>query len=83
MSEDRATFELDEPGFHGTLDIFGPPTDRRILVSGTRPDGNDTAVQKELPADRDQRLTELVERCLQGDAGAAAEVLAHVGVLDP
>lgn len=83
MTEERSTFELDEPGFHGTLDILGPPTGRRIVVSGTRPDGNDTAVQKELPADRDDRLSELVERCLRGDAGAAAEVLAHVGVLDP
>ena len=80
---DTYEFEVDEPGFRGTLHVTGSQGARHVTVSGTRPDSADTAVVKELPADRDERLAALVERCIQGDDRAAVQLLAHVGVLDP
>ena len=82
----EAEFELDEPGFRGTLQIGEEDGERRVLVSGTRPDGM-TAVVKDVPVDRDPRLAELVEQAVEGDGesavDAAVDVLAHVGVRDP
>jgi hypothetical protein len=78
-------FELDEPGFEGVLRLGESGEGRRVVLSGTRQDGVDTTtpIQKDIPADRDPRLAELVARALAGDAGAPVEILAHVGVLSP
>lgn len=76
-------FDLDEPGFRGELRIEERPDGRHVVLMGTRPDGSNTAVEKDVPADRDARLAELVQRCTAGDDAAAVDVLAHVGVLDP
>ena len=75
--------ELDEPGFRGTVRISGDAGARQVTVSGTRADAAESEVAKELPADRDPALSTLVERVVAGDRAAAAELLAHVGVLDP
>jgi hypothetical protein len=85
--EAEREFELHEPGFEGTLRIEDEHGERHVIVSGFRPDASHTAVQKDLPADRDPRLAELVELCVDGDddtaTEAAVEVLSHVGVRDP
>jgi hypothetical protein len=85
--EPERAFELHEPGFEGTLRIEDEHGERHVIVSGFRPDAKHTSVQKDLPADRDPRLAELVELCVDGDndtaVEAAVEVLAHVGVRDP
>jgi hypothetical protein len=80
---DAVEFELDEPGFQGTLRIEQHGGARHVVLSGIRPDGSESAIQKDVPADRDERLAELVERCVTGDASAAVEALSHLGVLDP
>lgn len=81
---DAQAFRLDEPGFEGLLWIGrGGDGGRRVVLSGIRPDEREAAIQKDIPADRDERLAELVQRCLDGDAVAPVDVLAHVGVLDP
>jgi hypothetical protein len=75
-------FELDEPGFRGTLRIAEADGGLHVYLLGERPiDGS--VIQKDVPADRDERLTELVIRCLQNDQRSAVDILSHVGVLDP
>lgn len=76
-------FDLDERGFRGELRIEDRSDGRHVVLMGTRPDGSDTIVEKDVPANRDERLADLVDRCLAGDTAAAVEVLGHVGVLDP
>jgi hypothetical protein len=76
-------FELDEPGFQGVLRIEEREGGRHVVLSGIRPDSSEAAIEKDLPADRDEGLARLAQRCVGGDAAAAVEVLAHVGVLDP
>jgi hypothetical protein len=88
MAADRDTtgdveFELDERGFQGTLRIEEHGGARHVVLSGVRPDGSESAIQKDVPADRDEHLAELVQRTLTGDAEAAVAVLGHLGVLDP
>jgi len=75
-------FTVDEPGFRGVLRVGRRFDGARVVLSGTRPDADDTAVEKDLPADRDPRLAALVERALAGDGRAPVEILAHVGVLN-
>jgi hypothetical protein len=79
---DPVEFELDEPGFQGVLRIEDHGGAHHVVLSGIRPDGSESAIQKDVPASRDEHLAELVERCLAGDADAAVAVLAHLGVLD-
>jgi hypothetical protein len=80
---DPVEFELDEPGFQGTVRIEVHGGARHVVLSGIRPDGSEAAIQKDVPANRDQQLAELVERCLAGDVEAAVAVVGHLGVLDP
>ena len=77
-----AELEVHEPGFEGQLEIEDHAGARTVRITGTRPQDG-AAVVKDVPADRDAELTELVERLLAGDHGVAARLLAHVGVLDP
>jgi hypothetical protein len=79
---DRMTVELHEPGFEGELSSEGGVGARTVRVTGTRPQDG-AAVVKDVPADRDPGLSELVERLLSGDDAAAPGLLAHLGVLDP
>ncbi|OMQ16805.1 hypothetical protein A7K94_0200040 [Modestobacter sp. VKM Ac-2676] len=78
----RARLELHEPGFDGELVIEEGRDGRHVRVSGIRPQDG-AAVVKDLPADRDPELAELVELVVGGDDAAAVRLLAHVGVLDP
>ncbi|MCW2698871.1 MAG: hypothetical protein JWQ45_406 [Blastococcus sp.] len=80
--DDRTTLEVRQPGFEGQLTIGGPGGARTVGVTGTRPQDG-AAVVKDVPADRDPELSELVRRVLSGEDGAAARLLAHIGVLDP
>ena len=78
-----SVFEVDERGFRGELLIAGSAGERRVRVEGVRPDENDTVVAKDVPSGRDPDLDALVERCVSGEPGGAAAVLAHLGILDP
>ena len=80
---DLQRFDLDEPGCRGEVRLEGPPGDRRVVLAGVRPQGDDTPISKEISAGRDERLRELVARCESGDATAATEIAGHLGVLDP
>jgi hypothetical protein len=40
-------------------------------------------VVKDVPADRDPELAQLVQRLQSGEDGVAARLLAHIGLLDP
>lgn len=79
--EDRRVFQVDGRGFDGELVIEGG-AGGHVRISGTREPG-EVAVAKDVPADRDPRLADLVSRCLDGDAAAPGALLAHLGVLDP
>ena len=79
---DRVTLELHERGFEGDLSIQGAEGARTVRVTGTRPQDG-AAVVKDVPADRDPELAELVGLVLAGDTTVAPRLLAHVGVLDP
>lgn len=79
--DDRRVFQVDERGFDGELVIEGG-AGGHVRINGTR-DPGETAVTKDVRADRDPRLAELVTRCLEGDAAGPAALLAHLGVLDP
>ncbi len=81
-NDDGTTLHLREAGFEGDLTIEGGTGARTVRITGTRPQDG-AAVVKDVPADRDPQLSELVERVLAGDEGAGAQLLAHVGVLDP
>ncbi len=83
VDDDGFELHLEEPGFQGTLAIVDRDGVRTVVASGIRPDGTGSNVGKEVPADRDARLTELVEACLRGDASAGPAILAHIGLLDP
>jgi hypothetical protein len=72
------TLEVREPGFEGRLTIEGGA----VRITGTRPQDG-AAVVKDVPADRDPELAQLVQRLLSGEDGVVARLLAHVGVLDP
>ncbi len=78
---ERTVFEICERGFDGELVIEGGAAGH-VHVSGTR-SKDETAVGKDVPADRDPKTHDLVGRCLAGDEGAAVDLLAHLGVLDP
>lgn len=81
-ADERAVYEVNERGFSGAVVIDGDAGARHVRISGTRgPD--EAAVAKDVPADRDPALDALVSRCLTGEAGAPAALLAHLGVLDP
>lgn len=80
---DPVEYELDERGFQGTLRIEERGGARHVVLSGIRTDGTEAAVQKDVPADRDAQLAELVQRVLAGDTEAAVATLGHLGVLDP
>ena len=81
-ADEGAVYEVDERGFSGTVVIEGDAGARHVRISGTRgPD--ESAVTKDVPADRDPGLEALVGRCLAGEDGAPAALLAHLGVLDP
>jgi hypothetical protein len=80
--DDSTTLDVHEPGFDGQLAIEGTEGARTVRVTGTRPQDG-AAVVKDVPAGRDPELAELVRRVLSGEDGAAARLLAHVGVLDP
>jgi hypothetical protein len=80
--ENRTSLELHEPGFDGDLVIEVRDGSRRVRLVGTRPQDG-TAVEKDLPSDRDPQLDELADSVVAGDDGAAVRLLAHVGVLDP
>ena len=79
----QVEYQLDEPGFEGVLRIEERPEGRHVVLSGIRPDETEAAIAKDVPANRDERLVELVERCVAGEVEAAVETLAHLGVLDP
>jgi hypothetical protein len=79
--QNPARLELHEPGFDGDLVIEVRDGSRRVRLLGTRQDG--TAVEKDLPSDRDPQLDELADLVVAGDDEAAVRLLAHVGVLDP
>ena len=81
-ADDRTTQEIHEPGFDGELSIEDRKGARTVRVTGTRPQDG-AAVVKDVPADRDPELTQLVERVLAGEDTAAVRLLAHLGVLDP
>lgn len=82
MADDETkVFEVAERGFDGELTIDGGPGGH-VRINGIRPH-DETAVTKDVPADRDPRLAELVAECLAGDDDAPAALLAHLGVLDP
>ena len=81
-SDEGAVYEVNERGFSGTVVIEGDAGARRVRISGTRgPD--ESAVAKDVAADRDPGLEALAGRCLAGENGAPAALLAHLGVLDP
>ncbi len=81
-ADERAVYEVNERGFNGAVVIDGDASAGHVRISGTRgPD--ETAVAKDVPADRDPALKALVSRCLAGEEGAPAALLAHLGVLDP
>ncbi|SDF48001.1 hypothetical protein SAMN05660662_2276 [Blastococcus aurantiacus] len=72
------TWDVQEPGFDGQVRIENGV----VHISGVRPqDGS--AVVKDVPADRDPQLTELVELAVAGQDGVGPQLLAHLGVLDP
>jgi hypothetical protein len=81
-ADDRVTLELHERGFEGELSIQGAEGARTVRVTGTRPQDG-AAVVKDVPADRDPELADLVRRLLAGDIAVGPRLLAHVGVLDP
>lgn len=85
MDDDRSAteFQLAERGYEGILRIEDREGGRHVVLSGIRTDGTEAAVEKDVPADRDERLGELVTRALTGDDRAAVDLLAHLGVLDP
>lgn len=83
MDPETHSFDLDEPGFRGVLRVTGADGDRRVQLSGVRPDGDASIVEKDIGVDRDDALAELARRCAGGDRAAAVELLAHVGVRDP
>ncbi len=72
------TLEVRESGFEGRLTIGAGA----VRVTGTRPQDG-AAVVKDVPADRDPELAQLVQRLLSGEDDVVARLLAHVGVLDP
>jgi hypothetical protein len=81
-ADHRTTLELHEPGFDGELSVEGTEGARTVRVTGTRPQDG-AAVVKDVPADRDPELADLVRLVLAGDTTVAPRLLAHVGVLDP
>lgn len=76
-------FAIDERGFRGRLLITGASGSRHVRVEGERTDASGTLIQKDLPTERDPELNQLVERCVEGEPGAAVAVAAHMGILDP
>jgi hypothetical protein len=78
----RTTLELHEPGFDGELFVEGTEEARTVRVTGTRPQDG-AAVVKDVPADRDPELAQLVRTLLDGDTTVGPRLLAHLGVLDP
>lgn len=82
-SHERARVQLQEHGFEGEVVIEEEGDGKRhVHVSGVRPqDGANVA--KDVPADRDAELLELVDEVVDGDDGAPARLLAHLGVTDP
>jgi hypothetical protein len=72
------TLEVHEAGFEGRLSIEGG----EVRVTGTRPQDG-AAVVKDVPADRDPELAQLVQRLQSGEDDVAARLLAHIGLLDP
>jgi hypothetical protein len=74
--------ELHEPGFDGDLVIENRAGARMVRLTGARPQDG-AAVAKNVPADRDPELSELVELAVAGQDGIGPRLLAHLGVLDP
>lgn len=85
MDDDRAVteFQLAERGYEGVLRIEERDGGRHVVLSGIRTDGSEAAIEKDVPANRDERLSDLVGQALTGDSAAAVDLLAHLGVLDP
>jgi hypothetical protein len=81
-ADERTTLEVHEPGFEGELSVEGRTGARTVRVTGTRPQDG-AAVVKDVPADRDPELAELVRALLAGDVAVVPRLLAHIGVLDP
>ena len=73
-----ATWDVHEPGFDGELRIEGG----MVHLLGVRPQ-DDSDVVKDVPADRDPELAELVRQALAGEGHVTPRLLAHLGVLDP
>lgn len=76
--ESTATWNVREPGFEGELRIEGGT----VHLLGVRPQ-DDSDVIKDIPADRDPELAELVRQALAGEGNATHRLLSHLGVLDP
>jgi hypothetical protein len=72
--------ELQEHGFRGSLQIVDVDGALRVEVIGIDP-SDGTALEKDVPAARDERLDALVKACLQGDDAAATEILSQVGIV--
>ena len=72
------TWDVQEPGFDGQVRIENGV----VHISGVRPQ-DDSDVVKDVPADRDPELAELVRQALAGEGDVTHRLLAHLGVLDP